>query len=514
MSGKSEHAEYAVEMKGISKRFGSVQALDNVDLRVRRGEVLALLGENGAGKTTLMNILCGLCSPDCGEIIVSGTPVKMSGPVIAHRCGIAMVHQEYVLAENLTVAENLAVGFEPRRGVFLDLQRMREATTRLCEQRVGIDPNATVGTLSMGMRQQVEILKLLYRGAQVLVFDEPTSVLVPQEVERLFESFKRFKEQNKTIIFISHKLREVLACADSIVVLRDGRVVGTMPRSEADQRRLAEMMVGRTVTHTRLEHSSQGGATLLTASGLCVRDDQRTLRLRSVDVLLCAGEIVGVAGVDGNGQTELVETLVGLRKPESGEIRLGDREITGTMHKEFLAAGVGYLPADRDHEGLILDMELWENLLLKHQNKPPFRRRWSLNRKAAKAYADSLIHRFDIKPAVSTVRVKHLSGGNRQKTVVAREINLGNLLVLIAHQPTRGLDIGATEFVHDVLLRLRQEGKGILLVSADLEEVRALSDRIIVLYEGQVTGEGAADQFTEAQLGWLMAGGDTTSKAC
>lgn len=496
-----------LRMAGITKYFPGVVANSNVDFEVEEGEIHALVGENGAGKSTLMKILYGMEKPDAGQIFLRGQPVTIPNPQAAIRLGIDMVHQHFELVPSLTVAENVTLGYEPRRGPFVDRQEMVARVRRLSEQfGLQVDPYARVSSLSVGVQQRVEILKLLYRDAQLLILDEPSAVLTPQEVDDLFDVLRRLVAEGRTAIFITHKLREVMAVCQRATVLRAGRVVGTVRVSETQPETIAEMMVGRgfdaprrQASHTAAEHPR-----------LIVRDihaaDERGLpALRGVSFTVNAGEIVGLAGVEGNGQAELLETLVGLRFPERGDIILDGRTITHERNRTRREHGLAVIPEDRNRQGLSLPSTLSENLIATRYHAAPFSRWGFLAPGEIRRFAQRAIRDFDVRVRGPNVPAKTLSGGNAQKVVIARELAQPPA-VLIAAQPTRGLDVGATQFVHNELLRLREQQTAILLISADLDELLALSDRLLVIFEGQLVGELDRDQATRERLGLLMAG--------
>jgi ABC-type uncharacterized transport system ATPase subunit len=496
-----------LEMRGITKRFPGIVANDRVDFDLRRGEVHAVLGENGAGKSTLMNILYGLYHADEGEIRVHGKPVTFSSAKDAIASGIGMVHQHFMLIPVMTVAENIVLATEPtREGVFFD----REAA----EKRVGdlsrtfnfaIDPRARVQNIGVGQQQRVEILKAIYRAADVLILDEPTAVLTPQEAGELFQILRSLTREGMSVIFISHKLNEVLEIADRITVLRRGKKVDTVPREGATEEKLARMMVGRDVLLRVEKTPAEAGDVLLGVEDLQVVDDRGLPVVRGVSFQVRAGEIVGIAGVDGNGQSELVEAITGLRRPESGEIKVAGRSIQHASARKMLDAGVGHIPEDRHRRGLVLEFTIAENAELHDYNRPPASRwGWLFPGKFVE-WAQRLISEFDIRGGGPSSRAAVLSGGNQQKLVVAREI-ARDPKVLIAAQPTRGLDVGAIEYLHRRLVTERDEGRGILLVSLELEEVLSLSDRILVIYEGRIVAEHGADA-SEEEIGLEMLGG-------
>ncbi len=489
-----------IEMRGITKRFGPVTANRRVNFTLRRGEIHALLGENGAGKTTLMRILYGLYRPDEGEIFVEGRPASIHSPKDAIALGIGMVTQHFALVPTLTVAENVVLGFTP--AFHLDRAEIERSVAQAAQRfEMEIDPTALVGHLSVGQRQRVEILKALYRNARVLILDEPTAVLTPQEVEALFETLRHLQQEGLSVVFISHKLAEVMNITDRVTVLRDGAVVDTVETARTTQTELARMMVGRESFGVRSDAPASGGDPLLRIEALSATDDRGLPALRSITLTVRRGEILGIAGVGGNGQRELAEVLSGLRKPTGGRITVGDRDLTGASPADFNAAGVGRIPEDR-HEGIVGDLSVAENLAL--EELPRFVRRGQLDRQAILAHAQQLIEQFQIK-ARPTDRARTLSGGNMQKLLLARVLSR-HPNVVIAPQPTRGLDIGATDYVRAQLLAQRDRGAGVLLISEDLDEILALSDRIAVIYEGEIVGLLPAQEADVERLGLMMAG--------
>ncbi len=498
----------ALEMRGITKRYPGVVANDRIDLDLRAGEIHALLGENGAGKTTLMNVLYGLARPDEGQILIDGTPVHIAGPADAIRRGISMVHQHFMLVPVLTVAENLVLGQETMANpVFLD---RREAARRIRElaARFGfeLDPEAKVGSLSVGQQQRVEILKALYREARILVLDEPTAVLTPQETEEIFALLRRLATDGHSIVFISHKLYEVLEIADRITVIRRGRVVGQRLPGATDEADLAELMVGRAVQLTADRGESHPAGPMLDVQDLHVADDRGSEVVRGVDLTVRAGEILGIAGVAGNGQDELVEALIGLRRPRAGQVRLDGVEVTGRSPRNMNEAGVGYVPADRHRFGLILSFPLYDNLVLTSYHRSPYAHGPLRDDAAILRTAESAIERFDVRTPSATALAGTLSGGNQQKVVVAREFDR-DLKLLILDQPTRGLDVGSIEFIHRQIIAKRDAGAAVLLVSAELDEVMEMSDRIAVMYRGRLVAVTDARSTDKNAVGVLMATG-------
>jgi simple sugar transport system ATP-binding protein len=493
-------------MRGITKRFPGVVANDHVDFDLRKGEVHALLGENGAGKSTLMNILYGLYKPDEGEILSRGQKVSFHSAKDAIDRGIGMVHQHFMLIPVMTVAENIVLATEPTTaGVLLDydeaVKRVREISERF---GLAVNPTAKVENISVGQQQRVEILKALYRGAEILILDEPTAVLTPQEAGELFGIIKSLQAEGTSIIFISHKLNEVLEIADRITVLRRGKKIDTVPREGATEAGLAKMMVGREVLLRVEKKAAEPGDVLLEVSDLHVNDDRGLAAVQDVSFVVRAGEIVGIAGVEGNGQSELIEAITGLRRAEGGQIAVAGQVMAHASARKMLDAGVGHIPEDRQRRGLVLEFTIAENIALHDYCYPPDSRwGWLFPRRLVER-ARTLIREFDVRGGGPTTRAGALSGGNQQKVVAAREV-ARDPKVLVAAQPTRGLDVGAIEFLHRRLIEERAEGRAILLVSLELDEVMSLSDRLLVMYEGRVVGEHGADA-TEEEIGLEMLG--------
>jgi ABC-type uncharacterized transport system ATPase subunit len=498
----------ALELRGITKKFGSVVANDRVDFDVNGGEVHALLGENGAGKSTLMSVLYGLYQPTAGEIFVDGRPVEIDSPSTAIKLGIGMVHQHFMLVPVMTVAENIVLGHEPSRGGgLLDLKTARARVRELSDRYgLAVDPDATIEDVTVGTQQRVEILRALYRGARILVLDEPTAVLTAQEVGDLMSVLNRLKQDGTGIVFITHKLGEVLEVADRITVLRRGKRVDTVPREGATERSLARLVVGREVLLSLDKAAgTAGGESLLAIEELHVRDDRELPAVAGLSLTVRAGEIVALAGVDGNGQHELVEAVTGLRAAESGRILVDGRDIAGQGVRAATEAGVAHIAEDRHRRGLVLPFTLAENLALREYRRPLLSALGWLRLGFWKRRAGQLLREYDVRGGDTASYASSLSGGNQQKVCVAREI-ASNPKVLIAHQPTRGLDVGAIEFVHRRLIAERDAGRAILLVSLEYEEVRAVADRIVVIYEGRIAGEFSPDA-SEEELGLAMTGG-------
>jgi simple sugar transport system ATP-binding protein len=496
----------ALELRGITKRFGSLVANDAIDFELRRGEIHALLGENGAGKSTLMNVLYGLHEPDEGEIRLEGEPVRIDSARRAIQLGIGMVHQHFMLVPVMSVAENLVLGSEPRRGPLVDYASAA-ARTRELSARFGlaVDPEARVEDLGVGAQQRVEILRALFRGANVLVLDEPTAVLTAQESQDLFKVLRALAADGTSIVFISHKLNEVLDISDRVTVLRRGKKVDTVATAGSTERSLARLMVGRDVL-LRVEKDNRApGQPLLEVREVSVRDDRGLPAVRDVSFEVRAGEIVGLAGVDANGQSELIEGLMGLRALEAGTIRASGRDVTGADVRGTIDAGVGCIAEDRQRRGLVLQFDLAENLCLHEYRRPEMARFGWLSPKRMESRALGLLREYDVRGGDCRTPAASLSGGNQQKVVIARELS-ANPDVLIAAQPTRGLDVGAIEFVHRRLVEERDAGRAILLVSLELEEIRSLSDRVLVIYEGEIVAE-LPPSASEEEFGVAMTGG-------
>jgi ABC-type uncharacterized transport system ATPase subunit len=501
-----------LEVRGLSKRFGSVRANHEISLDVRAGEILALLGENGAGKSTLMNVLFGLTDPDTGTVLLRGQPYRPSGPSDAIRSGIGMVHQHFMLIPTFTVAENVVLGAEPTHGLSLDLSAARSTLQALAEQfGLAVDSDALVRDLPVGLQQRAEILKALYRQAELLILDEPTAVLAPPEVEQLFGVMRELAASGKAVIFISHKLREVLAIADRITVLRRGEVVGTVRPSEATEQSLATKMVGRPVALSVERVPASPGPEVLRIERLRVRDQRGNRAVDGVDLSVRTGEIVGVAGVEGNGQTELVEALYGLRSVESGRISVRDADVTHATPKQMAAHSVGHIPEDRHKYGLVLAHPLADNLVLSRFDRVPFARRFRRMFDAVYQFAGRLVAEYDVRASSVRAVTSTLSGGNQQKAVVARELSAEPRLLIAAH-PTRGVDVGATEVIHRRIIAARDGGAAVLLVSSELDELLALADSIVVIYRGRVIATMPASDASRDRLGLLIAGASSAKR--
>lgn len=501
-----ESAPVVVEMRGVTKRFPGIVANDSISLELRKGEIHALLGENGAGKSTLMNILFGLYQPDEGEILINGDRVVLDGPNKAIKLGIGMVHQHFKLVHPFTVAENIILGSEPKRGLATDIRKAAAEVQRLSElYGLKVDPNARIEDISVGMQQRVEILKTLYRGADIIIFDEPTAVLTPQEIEELLEIMRRLVEQGKSIILITHKLKEIMAISDRVTIIRRGKVVGSVKTAETSPNALAEAMVGRNVNFEIHKAASTPGKPVLEVRDVIARDVRGINALNGISFQVKRGEILGVAGVDGNGQSELIQALTGLRRVDSGHILLNGQDLTNQAPRTVSETGLSLIPEDRHKHGLVLDFSMRENMVLNTYYKQPYTKNGLLNEHAMDEHARRLIQEFDVRTPGTETKARSLSGGNQQKAIIAREVDKDPDL-LIAAQPTRGLDVGAIEFIHKRLVEQRDKGKGVLLISFELDEILKLSDRIIVMYEGRVVGEVRPEETNDQELGLMMAG--------
>jgi simple sugar transport system ATP-binding protein len=495
----------AVEMRGIVKRFPGVVANDGVSFAVRQGEIHALLGENGAGKTTLMNILFGLHQPDEGEILVNEQPVHFTSPRDAVNAGLGMVHQHFMLIPRFTVAENVILGSEGP-GVTLDRASAEKRVAELAaDYGLRLDPRARVEELPVGMQQRVEIVRALYQGGRTLILDEPTALLTPQEVDELYVILERLRAGGGTIIFITHKLREVAAISDRVTVIRRGKTIETLTTAGTNAAQLAELMVGRAVNLTVERPAATPGGILLEAKHLQLRGRGGVNALNDLSLTVHSGEIVGICGVEGNGQTELVETIAGLRKPDSGTVEIAGRDVTGQNPVDLRAAGLSYIPEDRHHRGLVLDFNLTENVMLGNIEFPPFSRAGQVDYEASEEVTEGCMVQYDVRAPGPDTQARNLSGGNQQKLIIAREM-FRDPKVILAVQPTRGLDVGAIEFVHRQLVAQRDAGKAILVVSFELDEIIDLSDRILVLYQGRIVGEFASGAVDRTTLGLLMGG--------
>ena len=498
----------SVRLESITKRFPGVVANDDVDFTVERGTVHALLGENGAGKTTLVNVLYGLYEPTSGRIVIDGTERAFDSPRDAIDAGIGMIHQHFMLVDPMTVTENITLGNEPRKwgGLAVDRAAARDAVVDLAE-RYGfdVDPDARIDDVSVGEQQRVEILKALYRGADTLILDEPTAVLTPQEIEELFGVLEELTAQGKTIVFITHKLGEAMRAADDITVLRDGRKIDTVNADDVTREGLAKLMVGREVLLDVDRPPAETGDVVASGSELVVDDDRGVRAVDGVDFEICAGEILGVAGVDGNGQSELVEAIAGLCDPEAGTVRLRSEDVTDDSRRRRIEAGMAYIPEDRQERGVVMDFDLVANALLGSQHAAEFGSNGRLDWSRTREHAEAIIDEYDVRTRGVDAAAVSLSGGNQQKFIVGRELERDPDLLIASH-PTRGVDVGSIEFIHERLLELRQSGVAILLISSKLEEVRGLADRLAVMYEGEFVDVVDPATTTESELGLLMAG--------
>ena len=502
-------AGWAIELEGINKRFGPVHANKDIDLKVARGTIHGIVGENGAGKSTLMSILYGFYTADSGTIRVNGQVQAITDSRHALQLGIGMVHQHFMLVENFTVLENVVLGAEDSGFLRPSLSRARKELKRLeDEYDLQVDPDAVIEDISVGQQQRVEILKALYRGAETLILDEPTGVLTPKEADDLFRVLQTLRDQGKTVIIITHKLREIMAITDNVSVMRGGEMVATLPTKNTNPEQLAELMVGRRVLLRIEKGPAHPGKTLLEVRNLVVADDLGIVRVKDVSFSVRAGEIVGIAGVSGNGQTELLEAVTGMRDQRAGEVILNGKPLSlrgddGAARAR--AAGLAHVPEDRQRMGLVTSFAEWENAILGYQDDPAYGRGPLLDIAAAKRDAAERIATFDVRPPDINLKTALFSGGNQQKIVLAREMER-NPDVLVVGQPTRGVDIGAIEFIHNQIIRMRDAGKAILVVSVELDEIRSLSDRILVMFDGQIVGEADPATATEGELGLMMAG--------
>ena len=509
--GRTDASVPAIELTGISKAFGPVQANKDISMTVKRGTIHGIVGENGAGKSTLMSILYGFYKADAGEIKINGVPTLIPDSQAAIACGIGMVHQHFMLVENFSVLENVVLGAEIGAMLRPSLAKARDLLTSLAaEYELEVDPDGIIENLSVGLQQRVEILKALYRRADILILDEPTGVLTPEEADHLFRILKSLRDEGKTIILITHKLREIMAVTDTVSVMRRGEMTATKPTADTSPQDLAELMVGRQVLLRVEKKPAEPKGVVLEVDGLTVRDEQGVEKLRNISLNVRAGEIVGIAGVAGNGQSELLEVLSGIGHADEGTVRLNDKVVDtsrgaiGALKRRH--AGLAHVPEDRHRMGLVMPYMAWENCLFGYQGEPEFiSKHGVLNRDAIMADAIGKMERFDIRPQNPKLRASNFSGGNQQKIVLAREIER-NPDVLLVGQPTRGVDIGAIEFIHKQIVALRDAGKAILLVSVELDEILSLSDRVIVMFDGTIAGERLASETDNKELGMLMAG--------
>ncbi|ONI38656.1 heme ABC transporter ATP-binding protein [Candidatus Epulonipiscium fishelsonii] len=499
--------EYVIEMLNIRKEFPGIIANDNVTLRLEKGEVHALLGENGAGKSTLMGMLFGMYRPDGGSIKVNGKEVKISNPNVANDLGIGMVHQHFKLVHNFTTTENIILGIEPKNGFSVDTKSAAIKVGKLSKQYgLDIDPHAKIEDISVGMQQRVEILKMLYRNANILIFDEPTAVLTPNEIEELLKIIKNLTDEGKSIIIITHKLKEIKAIAKHCTIIRRGKYVGTVDVATTSEAEMATMMVGREVTFKVDKTPAQPKDVVLKVEGLNVMNNKKVLGLKNFSIEVRAGEILGIAGVEGNGQSELVEAITGLRKVEHGVIFLKGENITSTTIRERIRKGIAHIPEDRHKRGLVLDYSLEDNMVLEIYNQPPFAKKGLLKKNKIREYSNKILKEFDVRSGEGGKSMaRSLSGGNQQKAIIGREMEL-NPDLLIAVQPTRGLDVGSIENIHKHIIAHRDSGKAILLVSLELDEILNVSDRIAVVNHGNLIGIVEASETNENELGLMMAG--------
>jgi simple sugar transport system ATP-binding protein len=499
--------EYIVEMADITKNFGTVKAVGNGQFNLKKGEIHSLIGENGAGKSTMMKMLYGIYANDSGTIKINGEEITGITPKIAIEHGIGMVHQEFMLVNELTVLENIILGFEPKKNITIDFDKARKEIQKYIDiYNMDVQPNKRINQISVGEAQRVEIIKTLYRGAQIVILDEPTAVLTPQECVKFFEILNSMKADGKSIVFISHKLNEVMEISDRITVMRQGKFVDTVNKADTNIPELAKMMVGREVFLNVERKKSKVGNTVLKVDNLWTSGEKELSKIRGVSLDVKAGEIVGIAGIDGNGQSELIEAITGLRKVERGTVTLDGTDITNLTPLKIREAGMTHIPEDRNLRGLNRRMTMMDNMVAVKFDQKPFARGIIQDKKAIASFSEELIKKFDVRPNNPHILTQSLSGGNAQKIVVAREVDADGKL-LIASQPTRGVDIGAIESIRKILNEVKTNGKGILLVSADLEEILSLSDRIIVMYEGKITGTMNADDANEDNIGLLMMGG-------
>ena len=500
--------ENVIEMREITKIFGEFVANDKINLELRKGEIHALLGENGAGKSTLMNMLAGLLEPTRGEIVVNGKSEKLDSPSKAASLGIGMVHQHFMLVEAFTVAENIILGSEVTNKGILDLKKANADILELSERYgLAVDPTAKVEDISVGAQQRVEILKTLYRGADILIFDEPTAVLTPAEILELMDIMKTLVKEGKSIILITHKLDEIRAVADRVTVIRRGKSIQTVSIEGATNKDLAEMMVGRSVSFVTEKEEAQPKEVVLQISDLVVNENRGVPAVKELSLDVRAGEIVGIAGIDGNGQSELIQAITGLRKVKSGSIKIKGQEVVGLSPRKITEMNVSHVPEDRHRDGLVLEMMLSENIALQTYYKEPLSKNGVLNYNQINSYARNLMEEFDVRAANEIVPASALSGGNQQKAIIAREVDR-NPDLLIVSQPTRGLDVGAIEYIHKRLIGERDKGKAVLVVSFELDEILNLSDRIAVIHDGKIQGIVKPSETNKQELGILMAGGE------
>jgi len=500
--------ETVIQMIDVTKRFGDFVANDKVNLELKKGEIHALLGENGAGKSTLMNILSGLLEPSEGEVHVKGKLENIDSPSKAANLGIGMVHQHFMLVDAFTVTENIILGNEVTKGINLDLKTAKKKILELSERYgLSVEPDALIRDISVGQQQRVEILKTLYRGADILIFDEPTAVLTPAEISELMQIMKNLIKEGKSIILITHKLDEIRAVADRITVIRRGKSIDTVELGDKTNQELAELMVGRSVSFITEKAPAQPKDIVLEIKDLNIKESRGSLKVKGLSLDVRAGEIVGVAGIDGNGQTELVKAITGLTKVDSGSIKLRNKDITNQRPRKITEQSVGHVPEDRHRDGLVLEMTVAENIALQTYYKPPMSKYGFLDYNQINSHARKLMEEFDVRGAGEWVSAASLSGGNQQKAIIAREIDR-NPDLLIVSQPTRGLDVGAIEYIHKRLIQARDEGKAVLVISFELDEILNVSDRIAVIHDGQIQGIVSPETTTKQELGILMVGGN------
>lgn len=505
-------SEYVIEMLNIRKEFGGFVANDNITLQLKKGEIHALLGENGAGKSTLMNVLFGLYQPESGEIRVRGEIVNISNPNIANDLGIGMVHQHFMLIDIFTVTENIILGSEPTKAGKINIKKAEEEIRTLSEKYgLAVNPSAKIADISVGMQQRVEILKTLYRGAEILIFDEPTAVLTPQEIKELIQILRNLINEGKSIILITHKLKEIMEVCHRVTVIRKGKGIKTLHVSETNPNELASLMVGREVTFKTEKALAKPGKVVLNIEELVVKDSRKVTAVDHLNLTVHEGEILGIAGVDGNGQTELLEAITGLTEADSGTVTLNGKNITNLPPRRITETGIAHIPQDRHKHGLVLDYPIGINMVLQTYYKQPFSKNGILNFKEISSKAKKLIEEFDVRTPDEYTLARALSGGNQQKAIIAREVDR-NPTLLIAAQPTRGLDVGAIEFIHKRLIEQRDHGKAVLLISFELDEIMNVSDRIAVIYEGKIVATVNPKETTEQELGLLMAGSKRTEE--
>ncbi|WP_318615353.1 ABC transporter ATP-binding protein [Sporosarcina sp. YIM B06819] len=505
--------EYVIEMLNIRKEFGNFVANDNITLQLEKGEIHALLGENGAGKSTLMNVLFGLYQPEGGEIKVRGKVTAITDPNVANNLGIGMVHQHFMLVENLTVTENIILGNEPKKRGMINIKDAAKKVADISKlYGLEVDPNAKIEDISVGMQQRVEILKTLYRGAEILIFDEPTASLTPQEINELILIMRKLIDEGKSIIIITHKLQEIMDVSDRVTVIRKGQGIGTVITAETNPEELATLMVGRQVTFKTEKGPAYPKEEVLRVENLVVNDYRGIPKVKGLNLSVRKGEIVGIAGIDGNGQSELIEAITGLRKVKSGKVFVNQKDVTGKKPRDITEMGIGHIPQDRHKHGLVLDFPVGYNVALQTYYKAPLSKNGIINYKLISAKANKIIETFDVRTRGEHELARALSGGNQQKLIIGREVDR-NPDLLIAALPTRGLDVGAIEFIHKRLIEQRDNGKAVLLISFELDEVMNVSDRIAVIYDGQIVDTVIPEETSEQELGLLMAGQTTEDVA-